>query len=39
VGLGLALSHRLARDLRGSLTCLPNAPNGLRFEVKLPLAD
>ena len=37
VGLGLALSHRLARDLRGSLQCHPNAPTGLCFELHLPL--
>ena len=38
VGLGLALSHRLARDLRGSLRCHPNTPTGLCFEIQLPVA-
>jgi signal transduction histidine kinase len=37
VGLGLALSHRLARELQGSLRCEPNAPTGLTFEINLPL--
>jgi signal transduction histidine kinase len=39
VGLGLALSHRLARELRGSLHCSPNSPAGLCFELRLPLAS
>jgi C4-dicarboxylate-specific signal transduction histidine kinase len=38
VGLGLALSHRLASDLRGSLRCYPNTPTGLCFKIQLPLA-
>jgi len=38
VGLGLALSHRLARELQGSLRCEPNTPTGLSFEIRLPLA-
>ncbi|MDB5389540.1 MAG: Sensor histidine kinase [Planctomycetaceae bacterium] len=37
IGLGLALSHRLARDLRGSLNCRINSPSGLSFELRLPL--
>jgi signal transduction histidine kinase len=37
VGLGLALSHRLARDLRGSLKCKANTPCGLCFQLQLPL--
>lgn len=37
VGLGLALSQRLARELRGSLRRVPNAPLGLCFELVLPL--
>jgi signal transduction histidine kinase len=36
IGLGLALSHRLAHDLRGSLTCQINKPCGLCFELQLP---
>ena len=39
VGLGLALSRRLARELRGSLHCSPNSPAGLCFELQLPLAS
>jgi len=35
VGLGLALSHRLARDLHGSLRCHQNTPTGLCFELQL----
>lgn len=38
IGLGLALSQRLARDLQGSLVCTPNTPTGLCFEVRLPLS-
>jgi signal transduction histidine kinase len=37
IGLGLALSKRLAFDLGGSLTCHVNTPSGLIFELKLPL--
>jgi signal transduction histidine kinase len=37
VGLGLALSQRLARELRGSIRCYPNTPMGLCFELHLPL--
>lgn len=37
IGLGLALSHRLARDLRGSLRCCPGTQTGLCFELQLPL--
>jgi signal transduction histidine kinase len=36
IGLGLALSHRLARELGGSLTCTANLPTGLCFELRLP---
>lgn len=36
IGLGLALSHRLARELGGSLTCTANHPTGLCFELRLP---
>lgn len=36
IGLGLALSHRLARELGGELTCTPNRPTGLCFELRLP---
>jgi signal transduction histidine kinase len=38
IGLGLALSRRLARELGGSLDCHPNVPQGLTFELALPLA-
>ena len=37
VGLGLALSHRLAHDLRGDLRCQSNSPTGLAFEIDLPV--
>jgi signal transduction histidine kinase len=37
VGLGLALSYRLARELKGSLKCKTNEPCGLCFELCLPL--
>lgn len=36
IGLGLALSHRLARELGGELTCTRNNPTGLCFELRLP---
>jgi signal transduction histidine kinase len=37
VGLGLALSHRLACELKGSLQCKTNNPCGLCFELRLPI--
>jgi signal transduction histidine kinase len=37
IGLGLSLSQRLVRDLRGSLDYTPNSPTGVRFEIQLPL--
>ncbi len=36
VGLGLALSRRLARRLGGDLTLVPNTATGASFELKLP---
>ncbi|MBI3861018.1 MAG: HAMP domain-containing histidine kinase [Planctomycetia bacterium] len=36
VGLGLALSQRLARELGGSLSCRSNSPTGLIAELELP---
>lgn len=37
VGLGLALSRRLARDLGGDLTCVCNGDRGTVFVLSLPL--
>jgi signal transduction histidine kinase len=37
VGLGLALSQRIAHELGGSIHCFPNKPTGLCFELHLPL--
>lgn len=37
VGLGLALSRRLARQSGGDLTLVPNAAAGACFELKLPV--
>lgn len=37
VGLGLALSRRLARDLGGDLTCVSNGGRGTVFILSLPL--
>lgn len=39
VGLGLALSRRLARQMGGDLACEPPADGGGRFVLTLPLAD
>jgi len=38
VGLGLALSRRLARQMGGDLVCAPPADGGGRFVLTLPLA-
>lgn len=38
IGLGLALSRRLARDLGGDLICKPGHEGGACFELILPLA-
>lgn len=38
VGLGLSLSRRLARDMRGDLLFDPSQPRGAAFELRLPLA-
>ena len=37
VGLGLALSQRLAVELCGSLRCVPHTTVELYFELRLPL--
>ncbi len=37
IGLGLALSRRLARDMGGDLVCDTQAPSGACFVLKLPL--
>ncbi|MBS0265515.1 MAG: HAMP domain-containing histidine kinase [Planctomycetes bacterium] len=37
IGLGLSLSHRLARELRGELQYRPHVPSGAEFEIRLPL--
>jgi signal transduction histidine kinase len=37
IGLGLALSRRLARDMGGDLICDTHAPDGACFVLKLPL--
>jgi signal transduction histidine kinase len=37
IGLGLSLSRRLARELRGTMRCDPSTPAGLTFEIQLPL--
>lgn len=39
IGLGLALSHRLARELQGSLGAQPNSPSGLCMELQLPACE
>ena len=39
MGLGLAISMRLADDLGGSLSVRANTPKGAVFELKLPAAD
>src|SRR5262249_39928024 len=39
IGLGLALSRRLARALGGDLRLLDNGPDGATFALLLPLAD
>jgi signal transduction histidine kinase len=39
VGLGLALSRRLARSMGGDLRCDPGAAGGARFVLSLPVAD
>ena len=39
IGLGLALSHRLARELQGSLVAKPNTPSGLCMELQLPACE
>jgi signal transduction histidine kinase len=36
IGLGLSLSRRLARGLRGDLRYVENTPHGSRFTVELP---
>ncbi|MTI07621.1 sensor histidine kinase [Roseibium denhamense] len=36
MGLGLAISMRLAEDLGGSLSAEPNTPKGARFVLRLP---
>jgi signal transduction histidine kinase len=36
VGLGLALSRRLARRMRGDLRLDPSVPDGARFTLNLP---
>ena len=39
VGLGLALSRRLARSMGGDLRCDPGAAGGARFVLSLPVAN